>query len=109
VTLTVVTEKWKEYKISKNLVLKPQTTQVKISSSLASAPVGQEISFSSAGTQGQITRYSWDFGDGFSSSEANPNYAYKTPGKYNVTLTLDFANNNTVSENLEIEIYEADE
>jgi PKD repeat protein len=109
VKLTVVTQKGKEYTTSKNLVLKPQATTVNMSSSLSRAPVGQEISFFSAGTQGQITRYYWDFGDGFSSTEANPSYAYKAPGKYSVTLTLDFINNNTLSEKLEVEIYENEE
>lgn len=109
VKLTVVTQKGKEYTTSKNLVLKPQATTVSMSSSLSRAPVGQEISFFSAGTQWQITRYYWDFGDGFSSTEANPSYAYKAPGKYSVTLTLDFINNNTLSEKLEVEIYENEE
>ncbi len=108
ITLTVVTRTWKEYSISKKLVLKPQQVNVKITSSLSRAPVGQEISFLSAGSEGQITRYFWDFWDGFSSTEPNPNYAYKNPGKYTVTLTLDYINNNTLSDKMEVEIYARD-
>jgi gliding motility-associated-like protein len=32
--------------------------------------------------------YSWNFGDGFASSEMNPDHTYTTPGEYMVTLTV---------------------
>ncbi len=32
--------------------------------------------------------YSWDFGDGFSSAEMNPNHTYSDIGIYNITLIL---------------------
>lgn len=32
--------------------------------------------------------YSWDFGDGISSSISNPNHTYQTAGTYNVILTV---------------------
>ena len=34
-----------------------------------------------------ITKYLWDFGDGNTSSEANPNHEYTANGTYTVTLT----------------------
>ncbi|ALO43738.1 PKD domain-containing protein [Pseudoalteromonas phenolica] len=34
----------------------------------------------------EITAYQWDFGDGTTSSEANPNHEYQQPGFYQVTL-----------------------
>lgn len=34
------------------------------------------------------TAYTWDFGDGNSSSEQNPSHTYVTGGSYNVTLTV---------------------
>ncbi len=52
---------------------------------------GAGIQFSSAGSgdsDGSIASYAWDFGDGDSSSAANPAHAYTTPGQYNVTLTV---------------------
>jgi PKD repeat protein len=48
------------------------------------------VAFSSAGsedTDGTIASYAWDFGDGNSSSEANPSHAY-APGEYTATLTV---------------------
>lgn len=32
--------------------------------------------------------WSWDFGDGYGSSQQNPSHAYDTPGTYTVTLTV---------------------
>lgn len=49
------------------------------------------VSFSAAGSgdpDGAITSYAWDFGDGGSSTQANPNHAYTTPGNYVATLTV---------------------
>ncbi len=104
VKLTVVTEKWKEYSITKSLVLKPQDFKAQISVSMKKAPINQEIDFLSTWSIWQITWYRWDFGDGSFSNDANPSHAYKIAWKYKVKLTLDFANNNVLSDEMEIEI-----
>jgi len=55
------------------------------------ADEGVNISFSSAGSNdsdGSIASYNWNFGDGNTSSQANPSYAYATPGSYTATLTV---------------------
>ena len=52
-------------------------------------PLG--VSFSSNGSTdpgGSISTYAWDFGDGSSSSEANPSHTYTVPGNYVATLTI---------------------
>ena len=36
----------------------------------------------------QPTSWSWDFGDGATSTEQNPTYTYTTPGTYTVALTV---------------------
>ncbi|NQZ13111.1 MAG: PKD domain-containing protein, partial [Algicola sp.] len=49
------------------------------------------IMFSSDGStdaDGTIDSYSWDFGDGNSSTDANPEHSYASYGKYNATLTV---------------------
>ena len=43
---------------------------------------------------GDITAYSWDFGDGSTSTEQNPSHAYSIPGTYNVCLTITAHNPN---------------
>jgi microbial collagenase len=52
---------------------------------------GEEISFSSMSSKdsdGTIISYLWDFGDGSTSVEANPNYTYSTAGIFTATLTV---------------------
>ncbi len=46
---------------------------------------GLEASFTNQSAN--ATSYSWDFGDGGMSSEANPTYTYGASGDYDVTLT----------------------
>ncbi|MCW8876820.1 MAG: glycosyl hydrolase family 18 protein [Kangiellaceae bacterium] len=56
-----------------------------------SASVNQVIAFSSAGSNdpdGTITSYSWNFGDGNASEQADPDHSYANAGEYNVTLTV---------------------
>ncbi len=56
-----------------------------------SGAVGQSIAFSSAGSydpDGSTLSYQWTFGDGSSSTQANPNHAYASAGSYNVSLTV---------------------
>jgi PKD repeat protein len=51
---------------------------------------GVSITFSSAGTNdpdGTVASRSWDFGDGGSSTAANPAHSYAAPGTYTATLT----------------------
>ncbi len=56
-----------------------------------SAVTPLQVQFSSAGsvdTDGTIDEYLWEFGDGGSSTDANPLYSYAAPGTYTVTLTV---------------------
>jgi PKD repeat protein len=56
-----------------------------------SGTAGSAVSFSSAGSadpDGTIDSYSWDFGDGNGSSQANPSHTYAAAGDYTVTLTV---------------------
>ncbi|QEE17078.2 PKD domain-containing protein [Promethearchaeum syntrophicum] len=50
---------------------------------------GGMVQFTSTSTLGNgINSYSWDFGDGGTSSETNPSYQYFTPGIFTVSLTV---------------------
>ncbi len=49
------------------------------------------VNFDSTGSadpDGSISSYLWDFGDGSTSTAANPSHAYTTPGDYVATLTV---------------------
>ncbi len=56
-----------------------------------SGTTGATISFSSAGStdsDGTIASWSWNFGDGATSTLANPTHAYAAAGSYTATLTV---------------------
>ncbi len=106
IKLTAIWESGKSFTIEKKLSLLPAPQDVKISPSLKKAPINQGIDFSSADSAGQIIEYFWDFGDGNISTEANPSHAYKKAGFYTVKLQADFINSNSITDEIQIEIYE---
>ena len=53
----------------------------------ASPVVNQPVQFSDSST-GNPTSWSWDFGDGGTSSVQHPSHAYATVGTFTVTLTV---------------------
>jgi formylglycine-generating enzyme required for sulfatase activity len=57
---------------------------------------GQPVLFAD-GSTGNPTSWSWDFGDGASSSERNPVHAYVRPGTFTVTLTASNDDGTSVS------------
>ncbi|PIZ51786.1 hypothetical protein COY28_04815, partial [Candidatus Woesearchaeota archaeon CG_4_10_14_0_2_um_filter_57_5] len=61
------------------------------SASPQSTTVGQQVSFSSAGSydpDGSIASYAWQFTDGTSSTIANPTKSFAYPGTYTGTLVV---------------------
>jgi len=102
IKLTVTTESWKIYSTTKKLILQPTPQTIAITTSMKTAPTYQEIDFLSDKSEGQITSYFWDFGDGWTSTQANPSYQYIKSGTYTVKLRLDFINNNVLEENIEL-------
>lgn len=56
---------------------------------------GNTVVFDDQSTaDGNITAYSWDFGDGNTSTEQNPTHTYAAPGTYNACLTITAHNPN---------------
>ncbi len=66
-----------------------------------------EVSFTSF-SQNAVS-YSWNFGDGGTSTEANPTHTYAEAGSYNVTLTVENADGVPHSFSETIEITDPDE
>jgi PKD repeat protein len=54
---------------------------------LTSGPVSLTVNFTDQST-GDITSWSWDFGDEATSTEQNPSHTYTDPGTYTVSLTV---------------------
>lgn len=104
ITLTVTGKTGKTYSIQKKLILLPPPQAVQIATSMKKAPIGQGIDFSSSESSGQIIEYFWNFGDGNTSTQANPTHSYKKAGVYKVVLKVNFDNKNSISDEVEIEI-----
>ncbi|WP_204286296.1 carbohydrate-binding protein [Microbispora amethystogenes] len=63
----------------------------KASADKTSGPAPLAVTFSSAGSsdpEGGALSYSWNFGDGTTSTAANPSKTYTTKGTYTATLTV---------------------
>lgn len=70
------------------------------SASPAQGPTPLAVNFSSAGSsdpEGQPLSYSWNFGDGTTSTEANPSHIYTVAGPYQARLTVSDGTNATLS------------
>jgi PKD repeat protein len=52
------------------------------------APLSVHFTNRSSDLDGDVLESSWDFGDGFTSSDANPTHLYTTAGEFTVTLTV---------------------
>ncbi len=73
-----------------------------------SANVNTNINFSSAGSTGQpgtIVDYLWSFGDGQTSTHANPVYSYATDGNYTASLTVTNSQGNTATSSTAVTIW----
>jgi glucose/arabinose dehydrogenase len=65
------------------------------------------VAFSSAGSsdpEGGALTYRWTFGDGGTSTQANPTYTYNTAGNYTATLTVTDPTGLTGSANVQISV-----
>lgn len=68
--------------------------------------VGQPVTFSSTGStdaEGDIN-YLWDFGDGQTSTEANPNHTYASSGQFTATLTVTDSNGIVASDSSSVRV-----
>ncbi len=83
----------------------PAGASVSLSASQTNAgPVRFEDRSTSPDPDNPITGRLWDFGDGATSTEANPVHAYAYGGVYTVILTITFANGATMDTQLSLTV-----
>ena len=63
-------------------------------------PAGARVAFS-IGKSGGVS-YRWDFGDGRTSTAANPTHNYGSAGTFEVKLTVTYANGETASKTIQV-------
>lgn len=68
-------------------------------------PATNAYSFSNTTTEGNVTSVEWEFGDGNSSTFANPTYNYNAPGVYEVCLSTFDEGNLCGSVCRDVEVY----
>lgn len=66
----------------------PQPFAVTVSANPTEGPAPLEVSFSVQVQGGDAASYSWDFGDGETSTEKNPSHKFEKEGSYTVKLTV---------------------
>jgi BNR repeat-containing family member/PKD domain/Concanavalin A-like lectin/glucanases superfamily len=66
----------------------PPVADAELSARSGPAPLPVTFESTSEDPDGQITSWSWDFGDGTSTSGPSVNHVYQQPGRYVATLTV---------------------
>lgn len=66
----------------------PPSASASVNLTKGTVPLTVNFSGSGSDQDGTIVSYSWDFGDGASSSEKNPIHTYNESGNYTATLTV---------------------
>jgi PKD repeat protein len=82
---------WSNASHSCVLTMPNQAPTASFTSTPPSPTTGQAVSFAgsaSSDSDGTISGYSWDFGDGATGSGATPSHSYATAGTYAVRLTV---------------------
>ncbi len=80
------------------------------SASPTTGPAPLAVTFSSNGSsdpEGTTLTYSWVFGDGNTSTTANPSHTYSTAGTYTAQLTVSDGTNNTSASAITIKVTQA--
>ena len=65
----------------------PEVVGADFTADLTSGPVPLAVNYTDQST-GDITSWSWDFGDGATSTEQNPSHTYTDAGTYTVSLAV---------------------
>ena len=90
VILTVTDDDNASHSISKEITVSNVGPTASASADKTTITAGGTISFNDYGTDsdGSIVSWSWDFGDGGTSTLRNPTHKYTKSGTYTVTLTV---------------------
>lgn len=88
-----------------------QSPSVSVNAEPTSGAASLTVSFSGSGydSDGSIVSYSWDFGDGASSTEQNPSHTYQNVGSFTAILTVTDDEGATNTASIEIVVDEPED
>jgi PKD repeat protein len=95
VSLTVTNSNGKQSTTTRNVNVGIDVPTAEFTVSDPNPNVGQTVVFTDAsisGTTGTVNQWSWNFGDGATSTTQNPTHAYSTPYSKTITLTVTASN-----------------
>jgi PKD repeat protein/glucose/arabinose dehydrogenase len=86
----------------------PPTVSIEASTTNGEAPLPVEFSSTVEDADGDVpVTYAWDFGDGASSTDADPDHTYATPGTYVVSLVVTDSRGAKTTRTLEVRVRQA--
>lgn len=93
---------------SDTIVVSYSTVTAAFSPTDTSGCAAFELTFSDLSSTdfGSITSWAWDFGDGGSASDQNPNYEYSSGGTYSVSLLVTNSHGCTGTATGQVEVYD---
>lgn len=103
-TVVVLTEDGKRASRSILIVAREVELQAEFTLNPAAPTAGQKVFFDASLSQGQISRYYWEFGDGTISRVVKPDHAYETAGSYTVKLEVYDRNNRISRKEVQLEV-----
>jgi len=106
VSVTAITNDWKQKTLKKKLILKKEPAKAKIWASTSEWIIWRPIDFKSTWSTWQIQAYYWKFWDWITSREPNPSYVYNKAGEYKVTLMITLKNWIVLEDSIKIYISE---
>ncbi len=108
VTVTVTDNENATAQASREIVVAENhlpVASIDIDSTSGFAPVTVNVSgTASSDTDGSISQYLWDFGDGITASDETAVHTYETPGTYTVTLTVTDDKGGEDTESAQVEV-----
>ena len=88
IRLTVTTNQKDRATVEKIVAVRTPPLEACFKASRIKGAAPLSVSFDPLCSQGEIKRYSWDFGDGIISEQRTPTHTFENSGKYSVTLSV---------------------
>ena len=87
----------------------PPTVRASASPASGTAPLSVAFSADSTDSDGTVVGYSWEFGDGGTSSQRNPTHVYTAPGLYTARVTVRDDDGATASASVQVSVAAANQ